>query len=61
LLVVFGYPFQLKRKGSELLYDMSCSKLSDKGEAIEKPLTDCLLPLIAELMENHVISWVSVR
>ena len=60
LRVRFGYPSKLKRKGSELLHDMVCAKLDSKGEASQKPLTDCLSTLIAELRDNHVISWVKV-
>ena len=32
--------------------------LDNLGEASQKPLTECLSSLIAELTENHVISWV---
>jgi hypothetical protein len=56
--VRFGYPSKLNRKGSALLHEMVCSKLDNLGEASQKPLTECLSPLIAELTENHVISWV---
>jgi hypothetical protein len=58
LRVRFGYPSKLKRKGSELLHDMFCSKLDVQGEASQKSLAYCLSSLIAELRENHVISWV---
>jgi hypothetical protein len=58
LHVRFGYESKLKRKGSELLHDMLCSKLDSLGEASQKSMADCLPWLIAELSENHVISWV---
>jgi len=58
LRVRFGYPSKLKRKSSAMLHEMVCSKLDNLGEASQKPLTECLSSLIAELRENHVISWV---
>jgi hypothetical protein len=57
---MLGYPSKLKRKGSELLHDMFCSKLDSQGEASQKPLTDCLSSLLAELRESQVVSWVKV-
>jgi len=58
--VRFGYPSKLKRKGSELLHDMFCSKLDGQGEASQKSLAHCLSSVVTELRENHVISWVKV-
>jgi hypothetical protein len=56
----FGYPCKLQRRGVEILHDMCCSKLDKIAETTHEPLSDCLKPLIAELRENNVISWIMV-
>ena len=58
LLLRVGYPSKLTRKGAALLHDIVCWKIDTHGEASQESFSDCLPAVIAELRENHVISWV---
>ncbi len=60
LRIRFSYPCKLKRRGAEILHDMCCSKLDDKGEATHGSLSDCLKSLLKELNENNVISSITI-
>jgi hypothetical protein len=61
LIVRFGYPTKLRRKGSETLHDMFCSKLDSNGEGTHNSLSECLASVIKDLTENNVFSWVKVQ
>ena len=61
LRVSFGYPCKLKRKGSEMLHNMFCSKLDANGESTHNPLHECLSTVLQELNENNVIAWVTTH